>query len=102
MNIFLAYAYILKHEKELAQERFIDAKNSLGNSAYWKQRIASFGLENLYASLPSTINDVHNILGGIRSRLMVEIEQFCGTSKWDSGQDSKEPANGFEELKGIG
>ena len=98
MNIFLAYAYILNHENELAQERFIDAKNSLENSDYWMQRIASFGLEKLYNSLPSTAEDVHNILDEIRDRLMVEIEQYCGASKWDSEQNRTELANGFETL----
>jgi hypothetical protein len=93
MNIFLAYAYMLNHEKELAQERFIDAQINLKDSEYWMQRIASFGLENLYYALPSTANEVHNILYEIRNRLMTEIEQYCGSSKWDSEQNREKPTN---------
>ena len=93
MNIFLAYAYVLKNENKLGQERFVDAITNLEKSEYWTQRIASFGLEKLYSSLPSKAKDVHNILDEIRKRLKVEIEQACGVSRWDSNQKRSELAS---------
>ena len=87
MNLFLAYAYVLKNNKILAQRRFADAKINIKNSQYWMQRAESFGIDELYKSIPPTVECVYSNLDNIKSILLKKIEKSCGASRWESEPD---------------